>query len=1510
MNWLALPMPYQLGSRDQYPHTGHPPEVTYRKPWSRGNVISTCRLFISGSVLDDLRTRGQPADCLEKLTQLTEDPLEVIPSSNPSSPLPEREVMWHLRKTSKDKGRRDEFCINSTVEQFSPRHHLEDFFMAEEVLFLDHLPQFKKRMPSLNAKFARLRNLPVSDPLLSSTRSTLLKEAIFSHCAAYEVPVKEETESSKNISNADEVFGKEPLLKEESLMLLVPMDTCTVKSVDGLRLSNLHKLLNVVPELEDQASCLDILTTATRRDALVSADISQYEVLPVDKPPFGMNKDLLDLNLSDHLLLHTQMEMDVPLCLSAKPSLTCLCLAPSQLLAEQISPAPKHYLLSREDQEEMEQTLWRAEKHPPFVLGFLLAEPQKTESDLQFQPLKEAVKLLSIGRDNSFTFDEGMEQSDLGPSSPGLTGLCQSGSWDFTETVISSAQTQSMEPFSSKIEEFTTLSPGQMDSILSESVDDSRKVVNCPRLSSEPSVPLCEIKDESIQRNATPMTVTSNRQKGAIGNAFISSQASVPLPEKEKSVNIFFSAQAGANSQDKEETGKMVVMAQASNLSQEIKRCGYVVYSAEAVSTSPEKRNDVNVSQDTSTSYLEKCHLAVQAQKKEVGLPDQRENASRHSTPRPSVKDSHKALTVSTSQKDLDPLSTFIMLRSQKRISDSVFPQNYISNPVPEVTEKTPQPATTEPQPGLSARSDAHISHAENDLKTLEEAFIQPVPGDRRDSKVIHVQATESQLQAYRELQAFALPCVSRARELGLTNSACGDFGTMNPDQTRYLVKQQEKALGAGQGQDAEALYEQVALLHVLVTVKDLLFRCDLSTAMDYFSKATEACAGKGLEVLVKKLQVIQYLRQRSQEPQPKMMELQEVLSTLVQKKSKIAEKPKVLVITMDTGHARDVVVQSLSQVTGKAVAAVSPGKCRSKVEVENVLDCLQCSWCLVVCTKHIGPDFPWHCFSLLVEYDHTDPSPWDAVCSQRNISHLTFHTSVPNHSEIDCRPLEHSVPFVLFVTESLLNCPQLLQTLESTYNITVLERRPPQSLQMLGGTHRYAVITVDESTAIIIQDVEALCEVGACDRAVMRLSALSLQYSCCWMLLHCQHHSGLNSEGFNNLVLLYSSLVLFGLKSEDLDVKVLMLSEVGAIAKWTCQIAFHTLMSSERPPITYLDKGWLSVLPTEEESCLLVFPSVTPLVAQLMLRRSPSLAWLLGASLPQLEELLPEVPVKVLKLFSDVTSLYRLTSSPESHTELSHQKVHSSPTAFWATGEDQPLTHHRPHTQPGPHTHHHPELLPSNSFFTGSPHAYVEGCALAMEDSSDHQLNLRSPFTSQLVPSQPDWSLDQWGAEDHSDMVDWNRGLDWTGRATQGPFSSATDWASENPFLSGLSPSFSYNSQRLVNSNYQVCSGPPVGYSESQQHPGSPYTSLASHQGTLLWASSNSGSPYNNNWSRGDSSVSTGYGTSYRTGMERKRRAEATVMPGTVLTPLKRAKLTYEKVPGRSDGQTRLKFF
>lgn len=129
---------------------------------------------------------------------------------------------------------------------------------------------------------------------------------------------------------------------------------------------------------------------------------------------------------------------------------------------------------------------------------------------------------------------------------------------------------------------------------------------------------------------------------------------------------------------------------------------------------------------------------------------------------------------------------------------------------------------------------------------------------------------------------------------------------------------------------------------------------------------------------------------------------------------------------------------------------------------------------------------------------------------------------------------------------------------------------------------------------------------------------------------------------------------------------QVLIAWGVTDIARWISRICFFTLMSTEKDPLDFLDRDWLSVIPSEvlypdihvvetiflvhhesvpplfifqDEKHLLSFPCINPLVGQLMLKRAPSFRWLLGASLSQLQELLPEVPQKVLKVITDKLS-------------------------------------------------------------------------------------------------------------------------------------------------------------------------------------------------------------------------------------------------------------------------------
>ncbi|MED6287593.1 hypothetical protein CHARACLAT_017987, partial [Characodon lateralis] len=460
------------------------------------------------------------------------------------------------------------------------------------------------------------------------------------------------------------------------------------------------------------------------------------------------------------------------------------------------------------------------------------------------------------------------------------------------------------------------------------------------------------------------------------------------------------------------------------------------------------------------------------------------------------------------------------------------------------------------------------------------------------------------------------------------------------------------------------------------------------------------------------------------------------------------------------------------------------------------------------------------------------------------------------------------------------------------SFSVTVLERSPCPTLQKLGGIHNYAVITVDESTAIIIQEQDELGQDGASEGLVMRLSALSLQYSCCWLILHCPdiQCGGFSSEAFNNLVLVYSSLVLFGMKSKELDVKVLIVSEVLEMAQFIIQICFNTLMSRDIDPLTHLNRDWLTVSPSQEEECLSQFPCINPLVSQLMLKRAPSLQWLLGAGLPQLTELLPEVPHKVLKLFSDITSLYSRDAEPKSpQTTINETNQQTgplkSPQTFSAESEFMNCPQ--------------PELFssgPNSSFLCGAMNPedlFPNGDP----DSSDFKSDLNWSFGTPIIDLQKNWTRrDPW--EEEKKVPSWTGRAGAAGRVVERVNDVWTLRESPEKFCSYLhtagTPVIPSYSPFLLQAANGHTSSRPVIYSDLQHPQSCHFIYSCSPTTEVMWDQSYDciagsggmavGSPYN--------------GPRFWKG-EKKRSADAAGLVGSGQTPLKRGQLSYERGGG-----------
>uniref|UniRef100_A0A8C3AIQ0 Uncharacterized protein n=1 Tax=Cyclopterus lumpus TaxID=8103 RepID=A0A8C3AIQ0_CYCLU len=1127
MNLLALPAPYVTGTSDLYPHRGQLPEVTYRTPWIRGKVISTCKLFVSGSVLDDLGQKSQ-ADISPERFQVTlsevKGDVELIPSSNPDSleDLDPDEYVCLLKETWINDTCQESF-FKWTADQMKHGKENKDLLLPDELMVADYLPHFKRHLPTLKAKLSRLRTLPVADPLLSSTGDTISEDAIFRHrCASFEKPPDVHTRDLQTCANIHEEFGKESLMKEESLLLPVVVDTVNLSRHNCTTFSSICDQMTVAPEqLDEQPPVLVVLC----KDGSASADISRYGVPEEPDKKCNIKGGLMEL--AGRLMLPTETELEVTLTPSPKTSRTQIWPPSCELQKEEMSVICGGSLVSARAQKEMETALWKAEKHPTFVVRFLLAEPQIYEAAVDFHPLSEAWKVVKSENQSFVIVVGGKLQSEMEIAAPPLY-LCSNR--EFTESMRPEFPSTTEE----KMEDFKKLSP--------EHVEITSVLMNPTNKTQSPRP-----KKRETAASPAEATAAATRPRGetdASQNASLMHAVNTNHQEVKPAPLIFSHLAATASTKDEVSEGRFLE--------------GAGVFSA--------PKNDINTGSETEQS---------------AGSAGRR-----HRCP---------PVTRRPPEKDLDPLATFMMLRSQQTAPVTEAPQS--STPAPNADQQKTPSEHHQPPPAQMQRSDrrpTHMSGAVSANATREQnaagqatgeivpAVRQSVPQNRPDSRVLQVQATDSQQRAHCELLAFAQPCLSSARQLGLNFPVRGDFSCLAPDQTHFLLKQQEKALcrthaqSAERVRDQELLFNQAALIHVLVTFKEVLLKCDLGTALEYLTTAAAACAEQSLEQLVKRLQIVLYLSHENQESNLKLLELQKLLASWLHGRTGQNTMEKILIIiSVDSDDIRSLIISSLSHVAGAAVTAVCPEDDKNKLNGASVVSSTCDSVCVVAYEQHVGPDFPWSCFSLVVEYDHPGQSPWATVCRERSISHLTFSTILPAtgqltphthtyYSHVMCEvfplkyvcvcvcffqkdkqeaswSLEDEVPYVLIVTEGLLNCPLLLQTLESEFDITVLERSHCPSLQMLGGTHHYAAITVDESTAIIIQEEDELCQERASERVVMRLTALSLQYNNCWLILHCRdiQGGGFSTEAFSNLVLVYSSLVLFGMKSEDLDIKV-----------------------------------------------------------------------------------------------------------------------------------------------------------------------------------------------------------------------------------------------------------------------------------------------------------------------------------------------------------------------------------
>ncbi|NWR66825.1 SHOC1 protein, partial [Bucorvus abyssinicus] len=1039
-----------------------------------------------------------------------------------------------------------------------------DLCMEDELIFIDNLEIFGKKMPTSSVLLSRLHFFQVRDPLLDSEGRNLTEENVFRECLTFQTEMEME-ESETELQGIQEKFCTISVKEEEEFIyhsvvinifqyFMLPFELEFCKSSNG-RSDSVHipsylelkELLNVAPEtMADEDMCKEVIEEDLRAEITYKIEISKYCPMPQEVCSSD-SRSTLEFCESD--------EMEVPLtppCRQQRSWVNFLCRG---LQEEPIPLSGNSVLITEPSREYLECLVWQSEKYRDNMNSLLLVEHQTVKFAYQHHSLTELKEMLSVEVEAP-TFSS-LEQGwwlHLGLNLISIETLEQLN--------MDASAANNLLP--TEVETFTQFTSHHL-----ESKNQSEKVIN---LHMSPQT----------QRHhfALPMSATSSTKSDST-NTSVEELTEESIKKNKVEEAICF-------------------------LNQEKKN--------------PELSESVR-SQDVS---------------------------SKRDSPDSSQKPASFALATKWDSDDSD-LSNFIMLRSKHTLTQRE-EENYVDSP-----EKVLLP------------EEQHMHVRKEDSSVCDAVRIKEKEQENEDSVTVNIQASESQCQAYCLLEEAAAPVLKDLTHMGVLASVNWSFESVKFDHTRFFLKQQEKVIydlsKEGKIDEKEImLFRHAALAHLLVTVRDLLLTCGLDTALGYLSKAKDIYKNILESCLIniwRQLKIVQYSSQKKHEPNPKITALQCQMLNWVQSYGE-KHSIKILIITrMDSEREKAALIHALSGVEGLKAIVLNSEKKGTFLGSRDIISNRYS--CVIVHNQQIGADFPWIHFSLVIEYDYSETSCWRNLCKNLNVTYMTFETTLPETIQMGnhCGSflLEVQIPYIFLTTEGLLNMPDILQLLESKYSITFIERSSSYSLKLFGSTDRYVVLTIDGCTAIFLQSMEELNHEKSCDNIISKLMALSLQYTCCWIVFYSTERLSLEyslrGDTLLNLVLIYATLIELTQKSEDFEVKVVLVPGIEETALVIRQIADNILIASNISPYEWLDKSWLSVLPSETEKCLLAFPCINPLVAQFMLKKDSSLNRLFLASLDQLQELLPEVPKKVLKHFSDMTSSYSLNTAAPLETAV-----------------------------------------------------------------------------------------------------------------------------------------------------------------------------------------------------------------------------------------------------------------
>ncbi|XP_072447411.1 protein shortage in chiasmata 1 ortholog [Chiloscyllium punctatum] len=757
-NWFLLPVPHHLDQSDNYCYQGRLSNDIYRRPWTRGTMLSTSKLMSCDSVLTEWKKHICTENFLERVCihsiacQIGNDGLEIVPSSNPSSQIDLEDMSTLLRRDIQNHAKDEQEIfeiINPTdmKSQTEPGKEIYCSYQARSgcggmsVVFFPETanevwsPVYLTMVDKLGLWRQKEgpEQCPVSSPIrrykhkidpgrlphnddVQKVRSERRRSTVKSLRSYMLYPSEKDfNENTNEMFLIEEEYKQFSQLDDESLMLPVELNMSSTIDLNWIKrtlpLSEIKDLLPLTTE--------DIMSIDSHKiviDDVCCEFFKNTEIETPLTPPYS--SDCMEISLST-----------------------------KELHTEELSPQKLNTVLSGAAKDFLEFRIWQSESFYGSVSSLRLGEPQIQKNAFQHKPVSELIELLNVSPEDLMT----TPVKSLWGEYMKVTSILR----DIVEQ-LHLGHDEVKEMLTAKLEEFSPVPMVQL-----EKCTDNTALINATKVS-------IEMYPENKEA-----TYSSTHESISIGYKTLTLQS----------------------------------------------------------------QNLPTISHKASIDSVDGYNTMMKAY-----------------------------------QDDSDPLSNFIMLRS-KQVS------------APDCQTKSDNENPTYPV-------DESITKIEVSSKLEMPKIVSVQENDQQDQNrtLINIEASESQRQAYYLLESTAIPVLKQLKGFAIHISA-ETFTTLSFDHTRFFLKHQEKVVSdsAKQGKHDEIeiqLYKHAALLHLLVTIRDLLLMCDLDTAIAYLFKTKDiyvTTLGSCLDDVWKKLRIVQYVSQSKQESNPKVTELEDQILMWIQ---------------------------------------------------------------------------------------------------------------------------------------------------------------------------------------------------------------------------------------------------------------------------------------------------------------------------------------------------------------------------------------------------------------------------------------------------------------------------------------------------------------------------------------------------------------------------------------------------------------------------------------------------